>query len=79
MTKEEFYEGIVPEKEWMEKDSKNPVRLNRDGVPLSAGKQFHLNQVYREVRQLRAVYHNDPLIKEVTTNILAGLILVDCE
>ncbi len=73
MVKSEFY-CLVGECE-----PASNVRLNSDGTPLSADKQRHLNRVVAEVRALRSVYGNDPLIREVTTNILAGLILVDGE
>lgn len=69
----EFYELVS------EHEPKDGCRLQGGGNPLSPDKQGHLNRVVAEVRALREVYNGDPLIREVTTNILAGLILVDGE
>ena len=38
-----------------------------------------LNSSVGDLRLLRAVYAEDPLIREVTTNLLANLILIDTE
>jgi hypothetical protein len=72
MTLKEFYELA---------DERTPLgdgKLAFDGN-LSPSKRKWLNDSVGAVRVLRDVYGDDPIIKEVCTNLLANFILIDTE
>lgn len=73
MSKSDFYVLV------RELTPQAPPTVRPGDVPLSPEKQRHMDEVIGEVRALREVYSDDPLIKEVATNILAGCILIQSE
>jgi len=74
MDKDKFYKiakSMEPEKN---------CRLSGDGKPLSKDKQRWLNIMVGEIRALRELYgQENPLIKEICTNLLVEAILLDGE